>query len=86
VPVAIYGSQRVRNWKRLRFPRVTVHYGEPIVFPVEPEPTRERQQEVADRIFAEIKRIYAAVEDPDGGLRKEAGRSAAASLLRPGKP
>jgi 1-acyl-sn-glycerol-3-phosphate acyltransferase len=86
VPVAIYGSQRVRNWKRLRFPRVTVHYGEPVVFPVEPDPTRERQQEVADQIFAKIKRVYAALEDPDGRLRKEAGRSAVASLLRPGKP
>jgi 1-acyl-sn-glycerol-3-phosphate acyltransferase len=85
VPVAIYGSQRVRNWKRLRFPRVTVYYGEPIVFPVEPDATRERQQEVANQIFAEIKRIYAALADSEGKLRKEAGRSAAASLLRPGK-
>ena len=32
VPVAIYGSQRVRNWKRLRFPQVTVSYGEPLTF------------------------------------------------------
>jgi 1-acyl-sn-glycerol-3-phosphate acyltransferase len=86
VPVAIYGSQGVRNWKRLRFPQVTVHYGEPIVFPVETDPARERQQEVADQIFTEIKRTYAALEDPAARLRKEAGRSAPATLLRPGKP
>ena len=30
VPVAIHGSQGVRPWKRLRFPKVTVQYGEPI--------------------------------------------------------
>src|SRR3954451_4880070 len=29
VPVAIHGSERVRNWKRLQFPKVTVLYGEP---------------------------------------------------------
>ena len=32
VPVAILGSHQVRNWKRLRFPRVIVRYGKPIVF------------------------------------------------------
>src|SRR5438105_3363908 len=30
VPVAIFGSSRVRNWKRLQFPKVTIQYGEPI--------------------------------------------------------
>jgi 1-acyl-sn-glycerol-3-phosphate acyltransferase len=38
VPVAIFGSQRVRNWKRLHFPKVTVQYGEPLTFPVEAAP------------------------------------------------
>ena len=82
VPVAIYGSQRVRNWKRLRFPRVTVSYGEPIDFAPqrEQDPDRERQQEVADQIFGEIKQLYAAVDDPDAKLRKEAGRGAVDSL------
>ena len=28
VPIAIYGSSRVRNWKRLQFPKVTVQYGD----------------------------------------------------------
>jgi 1-acyl-sn-glycerol-3-phosphate acyltransferase len=85
VPVGIYGSQRVRNWKRLRFPQVTVHYGDPIVFERESAPTRERQQEVADRIFEEIKQLYAAVNDPSGRLRKQKGRRALSALLRPGR-
>ncbi len=28
VPIAIYGSSKVRNWKRLQFPKVTVQYGD----------------------------------------------------------
>src|SRR5580700_4673364 len=28
VPIAIYGSSHVRNWKRLQFPKITVQYGE----------------------------------------------------------
>ena len=84
VPVAIHGSQRVRNWKRLRFPQVTVHYGEPIDFEHEHDPSRERQQEVADEIFAGIKELYAAVDDPEAKLRKEAGQGAVRSLIRNG--
>ena len=82
VPVAIYGSQRVRNWKRLRFPQVTVQYGEPIVFAKEPGSTRERQQEVAEQIFGEIKQLYTALENSSGRLRKQEGRGAVRSLLR----
>jgi 1-acyl-sn-glycerol-3-phosphate acyltransferase len=85
VPVGIHGSERVRNWKRLRFPRVTVHYGEPMVFPRDPDASRDRQQQVADQVFAEIKRQYAALEDSNGELRRAAGRGAPSSLLRPGK-
>ena len=32
VPVAILGSHQVRNWKKLRFPKVVVRYGKPIRF------------------------------------------------------
>jgi 1-acyl-sn-glycerol-3-phosphate acyltransferase len=58
VPVAIVGSQRIRNWKRLRLPAVTVEYGEPMTFPRESDPGRLRQQEVADAIFAEIRTLF----------------------------
>ena len=30
VPAAIHGSSKVRNWKRLQFPKVTVQYGDPM--------------------------------------------------------
>src|SRR4051812_35666236 len=50
VPVAIHGSHRVRNWKKLQFPKITVQYGEPLTFPQEADTTRDRQQEVADVI------------------------------------
>ena len=58
VPAAIVGSHRVRNWKRLRFPKVTVWYGEPMRFDVVPDPSREQQQEAADAIFARIRALH----------------------------
>ncbi len=58
IPTAIHGSDGARGWKRLRFPRVTVAYGEPLTFPVEPDPSRERQQEVADQVFARVRELY----------------------------
>src|ERR1700751_3819130 len=58
VPIAIHGSSKVRNWKRLQFPKVTVQYGEPICWvPVE-NPTREQQQAAADQILEEIRSLY----------------------------
>lgn len=58
VPVAIYGSARVRSWRRLRFPRVTVQFGEPLSFPVEQAPSRDRQLEAATQIFDRVRSIY----------------------------
>jgi len=58
VPVAIHGSAGVRGWKRLRFPRVTVQFGEPMTFAVEQEPSRERQLEAAAEIFGEVREMY----------------------------
>ena len=58
VPVAIHGSERARQWKRLRFPKVTVQFGEPLSFPVEGAPSRERQLEVATEIFAEVQSLH----------------------------
>lgn len=62
VPIAIFGSSRVRNWKRLQFPRVTVHYGEPLRWERIEHPTREQQQEVADKVLSEIRALYAGLE------------------------
>ena len=58
VPVAIHGSARVRGWKRLRFPKVTVQFGRPMTFGTEAAPSRERQLEVATEVFAEVRKMY----------------------------
>jgi 1-acyl-sn-glycerol-3-phosphate acyltransferase len=58
VPVAIKGSERARQWKRLRFPKVTVQFGEPLVFGVEDSPGRERQLEVATEVFGRVREMY----------------------------
>src|SRR3954449_5329674 len=79
VPAAIFGSSKVRNWKRLQFPKVVVQYGEPLRYPVETDASRERQQEVADEIFAHIKEQYA-------GLEEHGRRGIAARLRRERRP
>ena len=56
----------MRGWKRLRFPRVTIQYGEAMTFPVEREPSRERQQEVADQIFARVREMYEGIVTRSG--------------------
>jgi 1-acyl-sn-glycerol-3-phosphate acyltransferase len=62
VPVAIHGSERVRNWKRLQFPKITVLYGEPFRYERVDEATRDQQQAVADDILAAIKDLYGRLE------------------------
>jgi len=62
VPVAIHGSERARQWTKLHFPKVTIQFGEPVAYPVEAEPDRERQLEVATQIFGRVRELY-------GGLR-----------------
>jgi 1-acyl-sn-glycerol-3-phosphate acyltransferase len=72
VPVAVYGSERARNWKRLQFPAVTVRYGEPLRFRQEASPPRERQREVADEVFTALRDLYAAVAASHEGARVQA--------------
>jgi len=62
VPVAIHGSSKVRNWKKLQFPKVTVQYGDAFTFARVPGATLEQQQAAADEIFGEIKALYAGLE------------------------
>jgi 1-acyl-sn-glycerol-3-phosphate acyltransferase len=61
VPIAIFGSARIRNWKRLQFPKVTIQYGEPIRWEPIEHPTRAQQQAVADAILTEIRALHAGL-------------------------
>jgi 1-acyl-sn-glycerol-3-phosphate acyltransferase len=63
VPIAIHGSSRIRNWKRLQFPKVTIQYGEPIRWEPVKDATREQQQAVADAVLTEIKALYQGLEE-----------------------
>ena len=63
VPVAIHGSAGVRGWRRMRFPKVTVQFGEPLTFPVEEAPSRERQLEVSGEVFDRVRTMYTALEE-----------------------
>jgi 1-acyl-sn-glycerol-3-phosphate acyltransferase len=78
VPVAIHGSAYVRGWKRLRFPKVTIQYGEPLTFPVQADPSREEQQHVANQIFDRVRAMYVDLE--------ENGRRDVLKRLREGLP
>jgi 1-acyl-sn-glycerol-3-phosphate acyltransferase len=78
VPVAIHGSAHVRGWRRLRFPKVTIQYGEPISFPVKQEPSRDEQQQVANQVFDRVRAMYVALE--------ENGRRGVLRALREGLP
>jgi 1-acyl-sn-glycerol-3-phosphate acyltransferase len=62
VPIAIHGSSRIRNWKRLQFPKVTVQYGDALRWERIENPTREQQQAVADEILTEIRALYAGLD------------------------
>jgi 1-acyl-sn-glycerol-3-phosphate acyltransferase len=62
IPVAIHGSAGVRRWKRLRFPQVTVQFGEPIAFAVDASASRVRHQEASERVFARVREMYGRLE------------------------
>ena len=58
VPIAIHGSQGIRGWKRLVFPKVTIHYGEAMSFDVVDEPTRDQQLAVSNEVFSVVREMY----------------------------
>jgi 1-acyl-sn-glycerol-3-phosphate acyltransferase len=78
VPVAIHGSQGVRGWKRLQFPKVTVQYGEPITFDRVDSPDREQQLQASIQVFDRVKAMYADLD--------EHGRSSVARQVRESAP
>lgn len=83
VPIAIYGSQRVRNWKKLQFPKVLVQYGEPLHFPQVANPSREQQQAASDEILGAIKQLYADLEQHGEKQVRRRVRAARRGAARP---
>ena len=61
VPIAIQGSERVREAKRYGLPKVTVHYGDPLRFERVEHPTREQSQEVANQVFERVRVMHEAL-------------------------
>lgn len=74
VPVGLVGSERVRDWKRLQFPKVSIQFGDPIRFERVEEPTRDQSQAASEQIFSRIRGLWQ-------GLR-ENGRSATVKAAR----
>ena len=74
VPTALVGSERVRDWKRLQFPKVTVQFGDPIRFESVDDPDRDQSQAASEEIFTRIKGLW-------HGLR-ENGRTATVKARR----
>jgi 1-acyl-sn-glycerol-3-phosphate acyltransferase len=63
VPIAIHGSQHVREANRGRIsPKVTVHYGKPITYERVEHPTRDQAQAVANEVFARVEDMYEALD------------------------
>jgi 1-acyl-sn-glycerol-3-phosphate acyltransferase len=77
VPVAILGSHQVRNFRQLKFPRVTVQYGTPFRFAVVAEATRDQQQAAADLIFDRIRALHDNLERLGHQASKRAARERA---------
>jgi 1-acyl-sn-glycerol-3-phosphate acyltransferase len=74
VPAAIAGTERVRNWKRLQFPKVTVQFGEPLTFEQVSDPAREQAQAASEIVFDRVREMH-------GRLRTD-GRRAAVRAAR----
>ncbi|MCW3005023.1 MAG: 1-acyl-sn-glycerol-3-phosphate acyltransferase [Conexibacter sp.] len=62
VPVAIHGSAKVRNWKRLEFPKVTIQFGDPFRYERVADPSREQMRQTANEILGAIKVLYGGLE------------------------
>lgn len=65
VPVAVHGSERARNWRRLQFPAVTVRYGRPMRFGLDRAASDERRRQVADEVLAAIRELYVQASETE---------------------
>jgi 1-acyl-sn-glycerol-3-phosphate acyltransferase len=76
VPTAIAGTERVRNWRRLQFPKVTVQFSEPLRFERVDDPTREQAQAASEEVFERVRTIHTRLR---GEGRRSAVRAARAA-------
>jgi len=76
VPVALVGSERVRDWKRLQFPKVSVQFGDPIRFAAVEDPSREQSQAASEQIFARIRGLWQGLRENGRGATVKAARAA----------
>ena len=87
VPTAIAGTERVRNWRRFQFPKVTVQFGDPIRFEQVDEPTKEQAQAAAEIAFSPVRVMHSRLRTE--GRRsvvkaaRAARRAAGAAARRP---
>jgi 1-acyl-sn-glycerol-3-phosphate acyltransferase len=87
VPVAIHGSPRARNWKRLDFPEVTMQHGAPLCCARIPRSTREAQLRVADEVLGAVRGLYAGLECDErrSAVRRARGDITASAVPQPKK-
>jgi 1-acyl-sn-glycerol-3-phosphate acyltransferase len=87
VPAALVGSERVRNWRKLQFPKVTAQFGDPIVFDRVEDPAREQSQAASEAVFERISVLWAGLRENGRGptvrARRAARRAAEAASRRP---
>ncbi len=88
VPTAIAGTERVRNWKKLQFPKVTVQFGDPIRFEQVESPTRDQSQAASEIVFEEVRTLHSRLRTE--GRRSvvkaaRAARRAAGAAARAGR-
>jgi 1-acyl-sn-glycerol-3-phosphate acyltransferase len=57
-PVVIHGSEHVRE---LRFPKVTIQYGEPLRFERVEQPDREQCERASVQVFERIREMYGSL-------------------------
>jgi 1-acyl-sn-glycerol-3-phosphate acyltransferase len=76
VPAAIAGTEGVRNWKRLRFPKVTVQFGPAMRFERTEHPTREQAQAASETVFAEVRRMHSQLKTQGRLVRARTPRAA----------
>jgi 1-acyl-sn-glycerol-3-phosphate acyltransferase len=89
IPTAIAGTERVRNWKRLQFPKVTVQFGDPVQFEQVESPTREQSQAASEVVFEDVRRMHSRLRT-EGRKRvvqaaRAARRAAEAAARRPSR-